>query len=76
MNIINILKKIWKSFSNYFMAYIIIIAVIVGLIVNDFAVGFYTFFGEGIVISVFIGLRQLYWYITKTGDYENKNTKK
>ena len=74
MNIVNILKKIWILFSKYYYFFIIIIAIIVGLIANDFVIGFFTFLGEGIVISVFIGLRQLYWYITKTGDYENKNT--
>jgi hypothetical protein len=48
---------------------IIVVGVIVGLIFGG-KVGFFTVFGliGGLVIFVFG--RQLYWWITKTGDYK------
>lgn len=47
----------------------LIIGIIAGLIWNGL-VGFFTFFGIGLTFVGFIMLRQLWWWIRKTGDYD------
>jgi len=51
-----------------------IIGVIVGLIWGGIA-GFFTFFGIGVAFTLYIMGRQLWWWITRTGDYEENDTK-
>ncbi len=72
------MKKIWNFIiSNIIMtiksAWYAILAAIIGTIVGiiwDFNTGFFTFFGICIAFVLFIWVRQLWWWITKTGDYK------
>lgn len=62
-NVITFIRSTW----------FVILAAIIGTIVGyvfDFNTGFFTFFGLGLAVIVFIWLRQLWWWITKTGDYK------
>ena len=79
--ILKFLKKIGIFILNFLISQAIfigaaIIGYIVGLIWGGTA-GFFTFFGIGVAFVLYIMLRQLYWWITKTGDYdETKYPKK
>jgi hypothetical protein len=48
-----------------------LISLVSGLIFG-LEIGVYTFMGIFGLIIVFVWLRQLYWFITSTGDYNNK----
>jgi hypothetical protein len=58
---------------------ILILALVITLVAKIFisasfaVVLFGTFFTIGFGFSLFLLLRQLYWFITKKGDYEKKN---
>jgi hypothetical protein len=49
----------------------IVVSVIIGLIFNV-RVGFWTLFFLVAGMTIFVIGRQIYWFITKTGDYSNK----
>ena len=51
------------------------IGVMVGLITKNQAAGVFTFLGIYLCYVIFIWGRQVYWYLKKEGDYENKNKK-
>jgi len=75
-----LLNKIWEFIIKLIIsAYItisgIIIGLIVGLIFKSTAIGIFTFFGIFLGYVLFIWIRQIYWKITKKGDYGNKNKK-
>jgi hypothetical protein len=53
----------------------LVIGIVAGLIWNGL-VGFFTFFGIGVAFTLYIIGRQLWWWITGTGDYEKNNTEK
>ena len=62
-NFIMTIKSAWYA----------ILAAIIGTIAGfiwDFNTGFFTFFGICAAFIVFLWLRQLYWWFTKTGDYK------
>lgn len=46
-----------------------LVGVISGLIFG-FNIGIYTFMGIVALITLFVFLRQIYWLITKTGDFK------
>lgn len=46
-----------------------LISVISGLIFG-LEIGVFTFMGIAILVIAFVWLRQLYWFITSTGDYK------
>jgi hypothetical protein len=52
----------------------LVIGIIAGLIWGGI-VGFFTFFGIGVAFVLYIMGRQLWWWITGTGDYEKDDTK-
>ena len=79
------MKKIWKAlgwFVQHWLVAIITISVIVTIVTficgveNFHIVGMLTFMGLGGLVILFTWLRQLWWWITSTGDYEKDNTKK
>ena len=47
----------------------LVVSVIVGLIFNE-RVGFWTLFSMVGTMTAFVIGRQIYWFITNTGDYE------
>jgi len=61
---------------------ILTISVVIALIIKIFisapfaVILFGVFFTIGLGFSLFLLFRQLYWFITKKGDYEKKNIKK
>jgi len=60
------LSRLWRQ-----LAYPIIV-VIVGFITGiifDPTVGFFTTFGLMALLTLFVFGRQIYWWVTKTGDY-------
>jgi len=68
------LEKIMARLPILWIA-ITLIGVIIGLIFGVES-GVFTFMGIAILIILFVFMRQLWWYITSTGDYEKTNTKK
>ena len=79
MKILNSLKKIGIYILNIILSQkVIVIVALIGVIAGliwGAEVGFFTFFGLGVAFVAFIFLRQLWWWITKTGDYyEADNT--
>jgi len=63
LNFITFIKSAWYA----------IIAVLIGVVIGiicGFQIGFLTFFTICSTIVLFVWLRQLYWWITKTGDYK------
>lgn len=63
----NVIPRMWQ-----FVFFIgIICAVTFGIATGLAVIGLLT-----ILIVLFVWLRQLWWFITKTGDYENKNKKR
>jgi hypothetical protein len=77
MKILEILKKIGIVIWNIIMMHLpivvaFLIGIVVGLIWNAY-IGFFTFFGLGVLYTLFLMGRQLYWWISKTGDYEENN---
>lgn len=68
------MKFIVELFSASFVLIIgIVIGLIAGLIFKSTAIGIFTFFGSFLSYVLFIWIRQIYWKITKTGDYEVKD---
>lgn len=74
MKILDFLKLFWHIFK--FPIVIILIGVIVGIITNNGYVGFFTVCGLIVAIALFAAGRQLWWFITKTGDYEKTDNSK
>ena len=77
-NMKKILNRIWLEIQRFLVAsrYIwlsVAIAVLAGLIFG-WNVSIWVFFGGVGAFIGFVFLRQI-WWITKTGDYENKNKK-
>jgi hypothetical protein len=72
MKIFDIFEKIWFMFKIPLV--IIAIGVIVGLITQNGFIGFFTICGLILGLFLFLAGRQLWWFITKTGDYDKKNT--
>ena len=68
--IINALK--WLIISNWYVWIAAIIAII-NTFIWDEAIGILTLFGIVAVFYLYLWGRQIYWRITKTGDYEDKN---
>jgi hypothetical protein len=73
-------NKFWFNVVKFVMGQLpfiaaLIIGIIVGLIWNGIA-GFFTFFGIGVAFVLFIMGRQLWWWITKTGDYKDETENK
>lgn len=73
----NILKRIFFGIANFFIStwYIwlaIIFGVIIHLIWGDSA-GIFTFFGIILSFIVYIFGRQIWWFISGTGDYQGRN---
>ena len=76
----NILKKIWFEIATLIAGawiYIVmgIVGTVVGLIYNSVEIGVYTFFGLGLTLFLYISLRQLWWWITSTGDFKKPEKK-
>jgi hypothetical protein len=78
MKVPEIFKKIGYYLLRFLRDNIIYIgAIIVGIITGCIWgtwVGVFTFFAIGLGFIFYIMLRQLYWWITKTGDYEKKSS--
>ena len=53
----------------------LLISIIIGLVTWNVVYGFFAMIGIVILIIIFIFGRQLWWWITKTGDYENSDKK-
>jgi cytochrome b561 len=79
------MKKIWNWLKDFFSHWLyanIVISALVTLItficrVKEFyVVGLVTFAGLGVLVILIVWLRQLWWWITSTGDYEKKDTEK
>jgi hypothetical protein len=70
----NGLKYFWASLPKIWLV-VFIITAIVGLIFG-INIGIFTLFGLSCIIIIFVLLRQAWWYITSTGDYEKDNTEK
>lgn len=71
MKILDFLKLFWRIFK--FPIVIISIGIIVGVITNNGYIGFFTVCGLVLGVALFAAGRQLWWWITKTGDYENSD---
>jgi len=74
-----ILNRIWLEIRRFLAAsrYIwlsIAIAVLAGLIFG-WNVSIWVFFGSVGAFIGFVFFRQIWWWIIKTGDYEDKNKK-
>lgn len=76
-------KLFWVSFPKIWII-VFIIAIIVGIITNlmtgnidiSIAHGGLSIIVLAFLHSIFLIGRQLWWYISNSGDYENKNKKK
>ena len=70
----NLFSRIWSGIVKFFLAsFYFWIALIVGIIVGILStpeIGIWTFFGIIVAFILFIFGLQLWWFITKTGDYE------
>ena len=75
MNKLLTILKWMLNFPQYLIISIMI-AVIVGLITWNVVFGFFTLLGIMVILIVFVFLRQLWWWITSTGDYEKNDIKK
>jgi len=64
----NFFLTIWGRFAVPLL--IVVIGVVVGLIFGG-TVAFFTMFGLIGLLVAFVFGRQLYWWITKTGDYKD-----
>jgi hypothetical protein len=53
----------------------LLISLIVGLVTWDVVYGFFTIFGIIVLLTIFVFGRQIYWRITKTGEYANNDKK-
>lgn len=53
----------------------ITIAVIVSIITQNIVYGFFALFGLILLLTIFVFGRQLYWWLTSKGDYENNDKK-
>jgi undecaprenyl pyrophosphate phosphatase UppP len=62
----NQLLMIWKSF--WYIIVALILAVIAG-IVFDRNIAFWVFFSSMLSVIAFVFARQLWWYVSGTGDY-------
>jgi len=63
-----LLSFILSRFPTYWI-FIILISLTVGVTFFSVDIGVYTFLGLAICVIAFVFLRQLWWWITKTGDY-------
>jgi len=79
------MKKIFNiiiNFFNHWLIAMIVIAVLVTLVTwicgveKFYIVGIITFAAHGILNILFVWVRELYWFITKTGDFKKKNNDK
>ncbi|MFW6009028.1 MAG: hypothetical protein ACOCP8_07185 [archaeon] len=69
-NLLDIVKLF--LISNWYVWLAIIIAFINTLIWDE-VIGIITLFGIVGLFNIYLWGREIYWRITKTGDYENKN---
>lgn len=78
------MKNLWDKIKWFFQHWLlanIVISTLVTLITfvlgydNFYIIGVLTFVGLGVLVIVYINLRQLWWWITSTGDYERDNNK-
>lgn len=80
MKILNFLKNAGLYILGILKSQIIIVvAALIGVVVGliwGVTIGFFTFFGLGLGYIVYIFLRQMWWWITKSGDYESNDSKK
>lgn len=80
------MKNLWDKIKWFFQHWLlanIVISTLVTLITlilgydNFYIIGILTFCGIGILVIAITWLRQLWWWITKTGDYaRDSNTEK
>lgn len=72
------MKKIWEAIktgllrffvSTWYVWLAVIVAVVVALITKNFDAAVYTGFGIVGAFIVYIFLRQIWWFISGTGDY-------
>ena len=73
----DVLNRIWSVLKRFFLGTLyvwiaLVIAVIVGLIWGT-QVGVFTGFGIVLAVILFVFGRQGYWWLTKKGDYNNRN---
>lgn len=80
------LKKIGRVVLKFLIAtqyiwFAVIGSIVVGFVVGVITISILTFFGIVTAFVAYFWLRQIWWWITKTGDYkrpddeENSNTK-
>jgi len=73
--------KVWEAIKRGFMMFIVStwyvwVAVIVGLLIGWIfggMVGVFTFFGLVLSVIIYVFGRQIWWFISGTGDYEGRN---
>lgn len=71
------LMNLIKGFPLYYLI-IIIISILTGICAKLFKVHepinwfFWTFISLSILVILFVWIRQIYWFFTKSGDYEKK----
>jgi len=73
-------KEFWFNVLRFLFSLLpfigaLVVGIIAGFIWNAL-VGFFTFFGIGIAFVLYIMGRQLWWWITKTGDYKDETKNK
>lgn len=71
--ILNVLKVFWRRIPKWILA--ILIAVGAGLIFKSVGVGALTLIGIVAALTIFILGRQIWWFLTSTGDSKNRNRK-
>ena len=69
------LKRVGKGILRFFVAMwiiwlAVIVGVIVGLITKNTNLGIVIGFGVVTTFAIFLWLRQVWWWITKTGDFK------
>jgi len=75
----NLWNKIKWFFQHWLLANIVISALVTTITFilgfdNFYIIGMLTFIGIGTLVIIFINVRQLWWFITSTGDYAKENT--
>ena len=72
----NILERLWKGIVRFFLStFYVWIAVIVGVIAGliwGLNVGVFTFFGIVLAVILYVWGRQIWWFVSGTGDYHGR----